>query len=103
MQTRARRRRRRQEDTFPDLSPFDLFDSIDIHNAHELLVATGHGHDSYDGLEQTTLAAVLARRLAKGSVAAYFAHILKHGFSRFGPADKDRAAAKRIIREIYRE
>lgn len=96
--TKAKSRSRR---TFPDLSPFDLWNAIDIANAHTLLTAMGHAHDSYDGLHQVTLAAVLARRLATTNKAGYFAHIVRHGFSQHGPADKDFETAKRIIREIH--
>lgn len=96
--TKTKSRNRRK---FPDLSPFDLWNAIDIANAHTLLTAMGHAHDSYDGLHQVTLAAVLARRLATTNKAGYFAHIVRHGFGQHGPADKDYDSAKRILREIH--
>jgi hypothetical protein len=100
MQSRTKTKSRSRR-TFPDLSPFDLWNPIDIANAHTLLAAMGHAHDSYDGLHQVTLAAVLARRLATTNKAGYFAHIVRHGFGQYGPADKDYETAKRIIREIH--
>ena len=95
------RKRSRRKPTWPDLSTFDLSNPIDIAKAHELLVAMGHAHQSTDGLHQVALAAVVARRFAKRNTAGYFAAVLRQGFGKFGLADRDRAAAKRILREIY--
>jgi hypothetical protein len=86
---------------WPDLSPFDLWNSIDLANAHELLVATGFASEGYDGLRRIVLAAVMARRLAQRRPYGYFATIVLQGFTHFGPADRDHDEAKAILREIF--
>lgn len=86
---------------WPDLSPFDLWNPVDLANAHELLVALGLAIDGYDGLRRTVLAAVLARRLADRNPHGYFTQILRDGFSRFGPADRDHGEAKATLRELF--
>lgn len=96
-QVRAKRRR---SGRWPNLSSFDLRNPIDIHNAHCLLASLGWADDSYDGLYRIALAAVMARRLASKNPQGYFAKIVRDGFTKFGPADKDWACAKAILREL---
>ena len=85
---------------WPNLKPWNLANPNDLLSVHSILASTGLVGDHHDGLRLVVLASVMARRLAHRRPRAYFATILRQGFTTFGPADIDHAAAKLILREL---